>query len=55
MEVEPGRFHAFYLVVNGARAKNVQGALKIFDDVNDIGAILQQDVSNRGGTSKGDQ
>ena len=55
MEAKPGRFHAFYLVVNGARAQNVQDALKIFDDVNDIGAILQQDASNQGGASQGDQ
>ena len=54
MEAKPGRFHAFYLVVNGARAQNVQDALKIFDDVNDIGAILQQDASNQGGASQGD-
>jgi D-alanyl-D-alanine carboxypeptidase/D-alanyl-D-alanine-endopeptidase (penicillin-binding protein 4) len=55
MEVKPGRFHVFYLVVNGAKAKNIEDALKIFNDVNNIGAILQEDASNQGGTSQGDQ
>jgi hypothetical protein len=47
--------HVFYLVVNGAKAKNIQDALKIFIDVNNIGTILQQYASNHGGASKGDQ
>jgi D-alanyl-D-alanine carboxypeptidase/D-alanyl-D-alanine-endopeptidase (penicillin-binding protein 4) len=55
MEARPGHFHIFYLVVNGAIAKNIEDAIKIFDDVNNIGAILQQDASNQGGTSEGDQ
>jgi serine-type D-Ala-D-Ala carboxypeptidase/endopeptidase (penicillin-binding protein 4) len=55
MEARPGHFHVFYLVVNGAIAKNIEDAIKIFDDVNNIGAILQQDASNQGGTSQGDQ
>jgi D-alanyl-D-alanine carboxypeptidase/D-alanyl-D-alanine-endopeptidase (penicillin-binding protein 4) len=55
MEARPGHFHVFYLVVNGAKAKNVQDALEVFDDVNNIGAILQQDASNQGGTSQDDQ
>jgi D-alanyl-D-alanine carboxypeptidase/D-alanyl-D-alanine-endopeptidase (penicillin-binding protein 4) len=55
MEARPGHFHIFYLVVNGAIAKNIEDAIKIFDDVNNIGAILQQDASNQGGTSQGDQ
>jgi serine-type D-Ala-D-Ala carboxypeptidase/endopeptidase (penicillin-binding protein 4) len=55
MEVKRGRFHVFYLVVNGAKAKNIEDALKIFNDVNNIGAILQQDASNQGGTSQGGQ
>jgi hypothetical protein len=42
-------------VVNGAKAKNIEDALKIFNDVNNIGAILQEDASNQGGTSQGDQ
>jgi serine-type D-Ala-D-Ala carboxypeptidase/endopeptidase (penicillin-binding protein 4) len=49
MEVKPGRFHVFYLVVNGASAKNVEDVLKIYNDVNDISAILQEDASNQGG------
>jgi D-alanyl-D-alanine carboxypeptidase/D-alanyl-D-alanine-endopeptidase (penicillin-binding protein 4) len=55
MEVRPGHFHSFYLVVNGAIAKNIEDAIKVFDDVNNIGAILQQDASNQGGSSEGDQ
>jgi D-alanyl-D-alanine carboxypeptidase/D-alanyl-D-alanine-endopeptidase (penicillin-binding protein 4) len=55
MEARPGHFHIFYLVVNGAIAKNIEDAIKIFDDVNNIGAILQQDASNQGGASEGDQ
>jgi serine-type D-Ala-D-Ala carboxypeptidase/endopeptidase (penicillin-binding protein 4) len=55
MEVKPGHFHVFYLVVNGAKAKNIEDALKIFNDVNNISAILQQDASNQGGASQGDQ
>jgi hypothetical protein len=42
-------------VINGAKAKNVEDALKIFNDVNNIGAILQQDASNQGGASQDDQ
>ena len=52
MKVKPGRFHVFYLVVNGARAKNVEDVLKIF---NDIAAILQEDASIQGGASQSDQ
>jgi serine-type D-Ala-D-Ala carboxypeptidase/endopeptidase (penicillin-binding protein 4) len=49
MEEKPGHFHVFYLVVNGARAKNVEGAIKILNEVNNMAAILQQDASNQGG------
>ena len=42
-------------MINGAKAKNVEDALKIFNDVNNIAAIRQQDASNQGGTSQGDQ
>ena len=55
MEVRSCRFHVFYLVVNGARAKNVQDVLKVFDDVNDVGAIRQGAASNQGGASQDDQ
>ena len=43
LEAEPGRFHAFYLVVNGAAAQNIDDALKVFDDLADVSAILQED------------
>jgi hypothetical protein len=55
MEVRSCRFHVFYLVVNGARAKNVQDVLKVFDDVNDVGATRQEEASNQGGASQDDQ
>jgi serine-type D-Ala-D-Ala carboxypeptidase/endopeptidase (penicillin-binding protein 4) len=48
MEVEPGKFHVFYLVANGAKAKNVNGAVEIFNNVNDISAILQEEASDQG-------
>jgi hypothetical protein len=54
MEVKPGRFHAFYLVVNGARAGNVNQALGIFNDVNNISAILQEESPHEGGGAQSD-
>ena len=55
LEVEPGRFHTFYVVVNGAIAPNIEGAVKVFDDLADIGALLQEDASQQGGASQGDK
>ena len=55
MEASPGHFHVFYLVVNGARAKNVEGAIEILNEVNNLAAILQQDASQQGGASQGGQ
>ena len=46
MEAKPGHFHVFYLVVNGARAKNIQEVLEIFNNVNDISALLQEEASH---------
>ena len=43
MEAGPGRFHAFYLVVNGASARNIDDVLRVFNDEADIAAILQED------------
>jgi serine-type D-Ala-D-Ala carboxypeptidase/endopeptidase (penicillin-binding protein 4) len=54
LEVEPGRFHVFYLVINGATAKDIEGALKVFNDLSDISAILQEDASEQRGASQGD-
>ena len=51
MEARPGHFHVFYLVVNGAIAKNMEDAIKVFDDVNNTGAILQEEASHEGGAS----
>jgi hypothetical protein len=36
-------------VVNGASAQNIDEALKVFNDLSDIAAILQEDASNQGG------
>jgi serine-type D-Ala-D-Ala carboxypeptidase/endopeptidase (penicillin-binding protein 4) len=55
LEAGPGRYHVFYLVVNGASAQNIDDALKIFNDLADIAAIVQQDASHQGGASQGDQ
>ena len=49
LEAEPGRYHVFYLVVNGASAQNIDEALKVFNDLSDIAAILQEDASHQGG------
>ena len=48
LEVEPGRYHVFYLVVNGASAQSVDEILKVFNDLSDIAAILQEDASHQG-------
>ncbi len=55
LEAGPGRFRPFYLVVNGATAQNIDDALKVFNDLADIAAILQEDVSHQRGTSHSDQ
>lgn len=54
LEVEPGRFHVFYLVVNGASAQNIDDVLRVFNDEADIAAIFQQDASHQGEASQGD-
>jgi len=51
LETKPGHFHVFYLVVNGASAENIDEVLKVFNDLSDISAILQEDASNHGGAS----
>ena len=55
MEVKPGTFHVFYLVVNGARAKDIEGAIEILNEVNDMAATLQQDAPQQGGASQDGQ
>jgi serine-type D-Ala-D-Ala carboxypeptidase/endopeptidase (penicillin-binding protein 4) len=55
LQAEPGRFHVFYLVVNGATAQDIDGALQVFNDLSDIAAILQEDASRRADASQGDQ
>jgi len=42
-------------VVNDAAAQNIDDALKVFNDLSDIGALLQEDASNQGEPSQGDQ
>ncbi len=51
LEAEPGQFHVFYLVVNGAAVEDIDGALQIFNDLADISATLQEDASQQGETS----
>ena len=55
LETEPGNFHVFYLVVNDATAQDIAGALQIFNDLADISAILQEDASQQGEASQGDE
>jgi D-alanyl-D-alanine carboxypeptidase/D-alanyl-D-alanine-endopeptidase (penicillin-binding protein 4) len=55
MEVKPGRFHVFYLVVNDASVQSVDQVLKVFNDLSDIAAIRQEEASSQGGASRGDQ
>src|SRR5215212_6574311 len=55
LEAKPGHFHVFYLVVNGARAQNIDDALKVFNDLSDIAVLMQEDASHQGEASQGDQ
>ena len=55
LEVEPGRFHVYYLVVNDATAQGIDDVVQIFDDLADIAAIVQEDASQQGDASRGDQ
>ena len=55
LEAKAGHFHVFYLVVNDTTAQNIDDALKVFNDLSDIGALLQEDAANQGETSQGDQ
>jgi serine-type D-Ala-D-Ala carboxypeptidase/endopeptidase (penicillin-binding protein 4) len=48
MESESGQYHVFYLVVNGATAQDIDDAVKILDDLNDISADLQENASQQG-------
>jgi serine-type D-Ala-D-Ala carboxypeptidase/endopeptidase (penicillin-binding protein 4) len=49
LEARPGRYHVFYLVVNGVPTKNIGDVLKVFNDQSDIAAILQEDASQGDG------
>jgi serine-type D-Ala-D-Ala carboxypeptidase/endopeptidase (penicillin-binding protein 4) len=55
LEASPGHYHVFYLVVNGATAQNIDDALKVFNDLSDIAALIQQDASHQGEASQSDQ
>ena len=55
LEAKPGRYHVFYLVVNSASAQDIEDALKVFNDLSEIAAILQEDASHQGGASHSDQ
>lgn len=55
MEVEDGRYHVFYLVVNGATAGSIDDVLKIFNDLSDISANLQENPARQGEASQGDE
>jgi serine-type D-Ala-D-Ala carboxypeptidase/endopeptidase (penicillin-binding protein 4) len=55
LEAEPDKFHVFYLVVNDASTQSIDEVLKVFNDLSDIAAILQQDASHQGEASRGDE
>ncbi len=55
MEVKPGRYHVFYLVVNSASAQNIDKVLKVFNDQADIAALMQQDASHQSAASDSGQ
>jgi D-alanyl-D-alanine carboxypeptidase/D-alanyl-D-alanine-endopeptidase (penicillin-binding protein 4) len=55
LEVEPGRYNLFYVVENGATVANIEDSVKVFDDLADIGALLQEDASKQGEASKSKQ
>ena len=55
MEAGPCRFHAFYLAVNGVSTWNTDDVLRVFNDEADIAAILQENASERGDASQGDE
>jgi serine-type D-Ala-D-Ala carboxypeptidase/endopeptidase (penicillin-binding protein 4) len=55
LEADPGHFHVFYLVVNGATAQNIDDALHIFNDLSDIAALLQEDAAHQGEASQSDE
>ena len=55
LEVELGRYHLFYVVENGAAAANIEDSVKVFVDLANIGALLQEEASKQGKASKSNQ
>ncbi len=55
LEAEPGHYRPFYLVVNGAVAKDIDDALKVCDDSAEISVVLQEDASHQAEDSQSDQ
>jgi hypothetical protein len=43
--VRPGQFFVFHVVVNGAVVPDIPSALKVYDEVGAIAAILQQEAA----------
>jgi hypothetical protein len=52
LEVAPGRYNLFYVVENGAVVKNLEDSVKVYVDLANIGALLQEDASKKGEASK---
>jgi serine-type D-Ala-D-Ala carboxypeptidase/endopeptidase (penicillin-binding protein 4) len=46
LEVRPGRFYVFDLVVNSAVVLDIQGVIKVSGGLGDISAILQEDAAH---------
>ncbi len=45
LEARPGRFYVFDLVVNSAVVQDINGVLKVYDELGNISAILQEEAT----------
>jgi serine-type D-Ala-D-Ala carboxypeptidase/endopeptidase (penicillin-binding protein 4) len=55
LEVAPGRYNLFYVVENGAVVQKLEDSIKVYVDLANIGALLQEDASKKGEASKSKQ
>jgi hypothetical protein len=55
LEVAPGRYNLFYVVENGAVVKNLEDSIKVYIDLANIGALLQEHAPKKGKASKSNQ
>ena len=45
LEVRPGQYYVFYLIVNGAVAQDINGLINVGNDLGAIANILQQEAA----------